>query len=243
MTRPLFHLNPKIDRKALGARLAAHGRVQVPNVLTAETAQTISDILAKRTRWGLAWQAGSGKPNSMRAEALRTISAADGQAITDAITKAASGSDYAFQFATYPMLDAYLGKWEEGGPHDLLLEHINDAPFLDLMREVTGDMRLVKADAQATLYAPGHFLGVHDDSHVAEGWRYAYVLNLCPIPWRPEWGGYLNFLDAQGDVIEGWKPKFNCLNLFKVPQPHLVTLVAPFAPLGRLAITGWLRDQ
>ena len=32
---------------------------------------------------------------------------------------------------------------------------------------------------EATLYAANHYLGRHIDSHVAEGWRVAYVLNLA----------------------------------------------------------------
>ncbi|OZA59360.1 MAG: hypothetical protein B7X78_08485 [Sphingomonadales bacterium 39-62-4] len=84
---------------------------------------------------------------------------------------------------------------------------------------------------------------MHNDSHVMEGWRVAYVLNLTSADWQPDWGGYLNFLDEDGDVICGWKPRFNTLNLLRVPQLHQVTYVPPFAPRARYAITGWLRDR
>jgi Rps23 Pro-64 3,4-dihydroxylase Tpa1-like proline 4-hydroxylase len=123
-----------------------------------------------------------------------------------------------------------------------LIELINDEPFLDLARAVTGLAQLTKADGQATLFAQGQFLAAHDDSHVAEGWRVAYVLNLCALDWRPEWGGYLLFYDDEGDVVAGFRPRFNTLNLFLVPQRHAVTFVPPFAPVGRYAITGWFRD-
>jgi len=111
------------------------------------------------------------------------------------------------------------------------------------MRAVTGIDELVKADAQATLFAPNHYLGSHSDSHVANGWRVAYVLNLAPDNWHPDWGGYLLFLNEDGDVVEGFRPRFNALNLFLVPQEHLVSYVPPFAPTARLAITGWLSDR
>lgn len=130
-----------------------------------------------------------------------------------------------------------MQKWDEGSAYDLLLEHINDAPFLDLVRTVTGMDMLVKADAQATLFAPGQFLSVHDDSHVREGWQVAYVLSLAR-DWRPDWGGYLMFYDDDGDIVAGLRPRFNALNLFAVPQRHNVTYVPPFAPIGRYAITG-----
>jgi len=59
----------------------------------------------------------------------------------------------------------------------------------------------------------------------------------------PDWGGYLNFYDDDGDVIAGYRPRFNALNLFAVPQQHNVSFVPPFAAVARYAITGWFRDR
>ena len=61
--------------------------------------------------------------------------------------------------------------------------------------------------------------------------------------WRPDWGGYLNFYDEDGDIVAGYRPRFNALNLFLVPQKHAVSYVPPFAPQARFAITGWFRDR
>lgn len=143
---------------------------------------------------------------------------------------AAQRGDYAFAFARYPILDAYLGRWAPDSPHDILLEHINDQPFLDLIRSVTGIAELVKADAQATLFAPSQFLGKHSDSHVGEGWRIAYVLSLASDDWKPDWGGYLNFLDEDGDIIVGYRPRFNSLSLLRCRK---ITLSAMSRPLRR----------
>jgi SM-20-related protein len=156
---------------------------------------------------------------------------------------ALGGNDYGFVYSQYPVLTSYQEQWQSGGPHEALMELINDEPFMNLIREITGIPELVKADAQATLYGPGQFLAMHDDSHVAEGWRIAYVLNLCAEDWRPDWGGYLNFYDDDGDVVQGFRPRFNTLNMFQVPQRHNVTYVPPFAPVARYAITGWFRDH
>ena len=243
MARELFTLNPGLDRKRLAEQFQRDGRVQVRDVLSEAAATEIHGILARSTAWGMAWQAGSNGPNSVRAAALKTDPAGHQQSIAEATVKAARKGDYAFQFAHYPILDAYLGEWNKGGPHDLLLEHINDERFLGFIRDVTGIASIRKGDAQATLYAPGHFLGLHVDSHAAEGWRIAYVLNFCREEWKPDWGGYLNFYDNDGDVVAGYRPRFNALNLFAVPCPHSVTYVPPFAPIGRFAITGWFRDR
>lgn len=243
MPRELFAINPDIARDALAADYRSHGRVQIRDVLTPDTASEVQALLAKGTPWGLGWRAGDEDPRNVRAEELARLPQAEREAMWRASAEAMAGDGYAFQFAQYPMLDAYLGKWDTGGAHDILLEHINAEPFLDLVREITGIPELIKADAQATLYAPGHFLALHNDSHVGEGWRVAYVLNMCVGDWRPDWGGYLNFYDDDGDVIAGYRPRFNALNLFAVPQKHAVTYVPPFAPVGRFAVTGWFRDR
>lgn len=243
MSRELFSVNPLLDRGVLAKQFQRDGRLQVRDVLTQAAAETIHEILMHATPWGVAWQAGEEGPNSVRAAALRAEPAGQQQAIAMATNAAMQRGDYAFQFAQYPILDAYLGGWATGGPHDLLLEHINSDDFLDFIREVTGIDTIRKGDAQATLYAPGHFLALHTDSHVGEGWRVAYVLNFCREPWRPDWGGFLNFFDDDGDIVAGYRPRFNALNMFTVPCAHSVSYVPPFAPVGRFAITGWFRDQ
>jgi Rps23 Pro-64 3,4-dihydroxylase Tpa1-like proline 4-hydroxylase len=153
------------------------------------------------------------------------------------------GRDYAFVYARYPLLEAYKEGWREHEALEFLIEHINSESLLDLIRSVTGISGLVKADAQATLFGPNHFLAVHDDTDAAEGWRVAYVMNFCAEDWRPDWGGYLLFYDEDGDVVAGYKPRFNALNLFRVPARHSVSYVPPFAPVARFAITGWFRDR
>ena len=243
MRYPTFKINDAINRKELAVEFETSGRVQIHNVLAVETASALADLLAHRTNWGLAWQAGLQGPNYYHATALKNQSSNELASIQAATYQTLQGSDYGFQFGSYPMLKAYLERWSPNSTQDYVFEHINDAPMMNLVREVTTMPDLQKADAQATLYGPGHFLAQHDDSHVAQGWRVAYVLNLCPIEWRPDWGGYLNFFDENGDILAGWRPRFNTLNLFCVPQPHNVSFVPPFAPAARFAITGWFRDR
>lgn len=243
MPKPLFELNPVVNRAALAAHYRADARVQVRDVLTPETAITLRTILTRETPWGLAWQAGRRGPFSVDQHGLNAMPAADRQQIGQSLANAARDGEYAFQYAQYAMLTGYQERWNPGCPHDLIIEHLNAEPFLEFTREITGMRTIVKAEAQATLFAPEHFLSMHDDRSEAEGRLVAYVLNLTAPDWRPEWGGYLEFFDESEDVIAGWKPRFNSLNLFTVPQRHQVGYVPPFAPLGRLAITGWLRDR
>jgi Rps23 Pro-64 3,4-dihydroxylase Tpa1-like proline 4-hydroxylase len=245
MPKPLFALNPDLPRDELATEFARSGRLQIRDVLTRETAEELRDILANRTEWGVAIQAGAkDKPFSLRGREMQKPAPA--QEVTErvkATDRAAASRDYAFRHMRYSLVEGYLEKWNPGGPHDLLLEHLNAPEFMGLMRAVTGMPDLVKADGHASCYARQHFLGKHLDSHVAEGWRVAYVLNLTIDDWYPDWGGYLVFYDDDGDIETGFMPRFNSLNLFRVPQAHAVTYVPPFAPRGRYAISGWLRDR
>ncbi|WP_324749170.1 2OG-Fe(II) oxygenase family protein [Sphingomonas sp. LY54] len=240
---PLFELNPALDVAAAASRFTRDGRTQLRDFLDPRAARTIQHVLAAETPWGLAWRAGDDGPHMLRRQELAQTSAEQKSELWRRISGAVSGQDYAFLYSQYPMLNAYLERWGEHPALDLLVEHINAEPLLSLVREITGMPQLVKADAQATLYAPNQFLSLHDDSHVAEGWQVAYVMNFCSEDWRPDWGGYLMFYDEEGDVIGGFKPRFNSLNMFRVPQKHNVTYVPPFAPVGRFAITGWFRDR
>jgi SM-20-related protein len=123
-----------------------------------------------------------------------------------------------------------------------LYDRFNSAECLDFARRLTGDDRIAYVDAQATRYLPGHFLNGHDDRHEGAGRLYAYVLNVSPV-WRTEWGGLLMFMDEAGDVTETFVPAAGTLNVFRVPQSHAVSMVAPFAGMPRHAVTGWWRTE
>lgn len=238
----LIEINPNLDRKALRQEFAATGRLQVRDVLTPGSAREILSVLANQTPWGLAWQAGSDGPHLIRSEDVRKLMPDDRQAIARKLS-AVEERGYAFLYHSYPLVTAYLEKWNPGSVHDRLLEDLNASPFLSLLREVTGMDDIVKADGQATLYAKGNFLWPHTDEESARGRRVAYVLNLTAQEWRPQWGGYLNFYNEEWDIDLAIRPRFNTLNLLSVPQWHSVSEVTATAPMSRYAITGWGRNQ
>lgn len=240
--KSLVEISPAIDRRAMQLRYAQNARVQIRDVLTADAAEALCSVLERETPWGLAWGIAGQQPKAYRAEELRSMTPEARLAVAGQVTDAARRGEFSFAYGQYPMLDAYLQKWNPGGPLDIVLEHLNDAAMIDLVREVTGITDVFKADAQATLFGPGNFLTRHDDRDAVGGRRVAYVLNLTR-DWRPDWGGYLLFYDPEGDVVAGFKPRFNTLNLFTVPQQHSVSYVPPHAPAARLAITGWFRNR
>ena len=244
---PLLEFSPGIDPAAAAAEFARTGRARITNFLTDASASRVRDLLEHNTPWSLVWRADDAAPEVIRAEALSTVTPDRARSIQDALRAAMAARDYAFCYSTYPLVQALLERWAPGGPHEQLLTDLNQPALLDFIRQVTAIPELVKADGQATLYRPGHFLARHDDAEPAKGRRVAYVLNLCGdpdgAPWRPEWGGMLQFLSDDGEPDQTLLPRFNAMNLFAVPQPHHVTSVASFAPVSRYAITGWFRDR
>lgn len=225
----LLGLNPDLDRAQLRTKFATDGRLQIRDLLRPSSAHQLHSILANRTPWGLAWQAGADGPNFIRADALSRLTSAEQGAIATKL-KCIEGADYAFLYHGYPLVTAYLERWYPGSLHDRLLEELNAPAFQQLLRDVTGMDDIVKIDGQATLYAPGNFLLPHTDEESARSRRIAYVLNLTAIDWRPQWGGYLNFLDSDWNVERALRPVFNSLNLFAVPQWHSVSEVTSAAP-------------
>jgi SM-20-related protein len=237
----LVQLNPELDVQVPANEFAGTGRVQIRDVLTKASAERLQSLLARETPWGLAWQAGAATPAQLiRADQLAGMAREKTAAIA---SQAAADADYGFAYHSYPLVTAYLERWQPGSMLERLLEELNGDAILNFMRSITGIREIVKMDGQATLYAPGHFLRPHNDEESQRGRRVAYVLNLTAGEWLPHWGGYLNFFTSDWDVEQAYRPRFNSLNLFRVPQWHSVSEISAAAPLARYAITGWARDR
>ncbi len=235
-------INVDLDIPQYARLFRDHTRVQLRDFLTPSWATRLHAFLSREVAWGFAFK-GQGSPQTLREAQVAQLSTEQRRAIANDVQRAATLGQYAVRFNQFDILGDYLAKQQRDTVLDQFLEAINTPSVLDVLRAVTGIPELIKADAQATLFGPGDFLSLHSDSHKAEGWRVAYVLNFADRNWSPDWGGYLNFFDAEGDIVAGWKPRFNALNLFLVPQHHHVSYVPPFAPQQRFAITGWLRDR
>lgn len=240
---PRLVINPDLNRTNLAESFASDRRLQIRNVLTDESARSISRVLLENTPWGISWQAGQDGPHKLRRDHLTALPPGEVEAVSRKLHTAMTGGEFAFIYSQYQMYDAMKDGWSGGLPHDAIVRDMNSAPFLDLVREISGIDQIKWCDAQATHYGPGQFLSLHQDINDTQDWLVAYVLNLCTAEWRPDWGGYLNFFDADGDVVAGYKPRFNALNIFLVPQDHSVGYVPSFAPCSRLAITGWFRGR
>lgn len=229
-----------LQTEAAAAEFASRGRVRIRNVLDAASASRLHRALRSEVPWQLVYHDGTRNV---------IVEAADFEKLGPAgqrelMQRVLAGARERFQYLyhSYPMVTAYLNGQDPQLFLHRVLEWLNEPTTLETARRISGIPSLKKADAQATLYRPGHFLTLHDDGGTGnEMRRVAYVLNMTE-GWRADWGGQLQFIAADGEVEESWLPGFNTLALFRVPMRHAVSYIAPYAIRPRLAITGWFRD-
>lgn len=232
-------LNPSLKADDYAQTYARDGVVQIEDVLAPGIAATLADAMERGVDWRLAYAS----PDGGHVMLTRAEMAAVGQAglaqRVQAVTAQASRG-FGYLYLVYPMIEAYVRGEDPGHPLHALTEFLNSPEFITFAREVTGET-VIKVDAQASCYRPGHYLNLHDDRGEGNR-RAAYTLGLTR-DWRTDWGGQLLFHDARGDVVRGLLPRFNALTLFNVPLAHSVATVAPYAAAPRLTIAGWLRDD
>jgi SM-20-related protein len=232
-------LNPDLDVTALADAYRAKERIQIRDFLTEDSAQALQREL-ESLPWGLVYNEGTGVVQ-VGPEQVAQLGSREAAEIMAGIQERARSS-YQFFYAYFPILNAYFSpEAPRLGVFDFY-EFINTEPVLDVIREVTGLADIRWADGQATWFKPGHFLKAHTDEEKSEGRLAAYVMNLTP-QWERDWGGSLQFFDRNDDVEQAYKPAFNALNLFTVPQLHSVSMVATYVTERRLAITGWFRSD
>jgi SM-20-related protein len=237
-TPPRIHLASGLDRRSIAGVYARCGRVHIAPILSRECAEHVLHELTQNIPWQLHLNHGD-RPVNLQGASFDALPPAQRDRFLSAI-HANAAHRFQYLYNSFPISDIY-----ERGEQRLLYvmrvyEFLNSEEFLDFVREVTGARDVTFADAQATLYGPGHFLTRHDDAVAGKNRRVAYVLNFTP-QWKTDWGGVLQFIDGDGHIAEGYTPVFNALNLFAVPQAHAVSYVTPFAAGGRYSITGWLR--
>jgi len=229
-------LSTTLDLEAAAARLAADGRVRLPGLLQ----DGVEGLYGAVTDPAMLWMRAMHNPYNTEVP----VAVFEAEPLLEQARLIAMAHEEATQGFQFIFDRLKLGQARSMGltiPQALYDLHawFNTDAFLGFARGLTGDHRIAYVDAQATRYLPGHFLNRHTDEHVDAGRLYAYVLNLSP-DWRAEWGGLLMFLE-QGEVIETFLPGAGTLNVFRVPQSHAVSMVAPFAGMPRYSITGWWR--
>ena len=236
---PAFVINPALVPAVLAARFAGRGRVHVPDFLLPPAAEQVLRHLEQGAQWSLVLHDGTHAREATPEQRRHTDERWEREMAAFAYARAREG--FEFLYEQRRVSDDRLERAADPSPLARFVDFVNSSPFLEFARRVTGMADIVRADAQATRYRPGDFLTQHDDLDRTgrKDRRAAYVFNLTPR-WRPDWGGQLQFIGEDGHVDEAYVPRFNALNIFAVPQPHAVSIVAPFAIGQRYSVTGWL---
>jgi Rps23 Pro-64 3,4-dihydroxylase Tpa1-like proline 4-hydroxylase len=231
-------MNPDHDPHRLAEAFRASGRLQIANFLHPQDAERLLVFLKSSNAWRLVINS-----NDQFFELDRKAQAeltADQQAQLDEAVYAGARYGFQYRYETIRVPDAAAERTREPTPLNDFAVFLSGEPVLRFLRIIIGNDDISFADAQATAYAPGHFLTAHDDEVAGKDRRAAYVMNLSK-DWSVDWGGLLTFHHPDASAAEAFVPRFNTLNLFAVPQRHSVGIVAPFAPRRRYSVTGWLR--
>ena len=220
------------------ARLRAHGRVQIPGFLQDEAALRLHQCLRDEVPWETAQRTDAALADGQQRSALPG-SDEDAAALAATCLRAREG--FEFYFDRYRMIDARRDGTDPQLVLHAVVDFLNSPQFLDFARQLTGEPAIRMVSSIGVRYRPGHFLRAHNDRVGNEDRAFAYVMNLSR-EWLPDWGGLLHFLDPTGQrAVDTFTPVWNSLSLFRVPHPHVVTQVAPWALDARYSITGWLR--
>ncbi|ATQ41633.1 hypothetical protein CSW64_03995 [Caulobacter mirabilis] len=239
LDRPL-RLDQGLRPEACRPIFRQFGRLHLPGVLVQEDAIALHRAIVGAEGWRRTVHVEDGRDAELSIEEIEELGPEQRAAFEKGLHDMARDS---FRYVFDSIRVSALAQFDQ--PVDPALVAIwrfmNSETFLGFVRELTGDDRPAYCDMMATRYLPGHFLTAHDDEAPGKNRLYAYVLNLT-ARWRADWGGILMFLDDEDHVAEGYVPAFNALNIFKVPQRHAVSLVAPFAGDQRISLTGWIRS-
>ena len=225
-------ISNELDIDPWRRRLQQHGRVQIQDFLQVSAAERLRDCLEHEVPFVVSQR------SDLPIEQPAPKPGEDGALIQAAYQRAREG--FEFVFDRYRMVEAR----RDGTDPDLILhavlDFLNSQPFIEFARELTGDPRIRMVSAIAARYRPGHFLNLHNDGSREEDREFAYVINLSR-DWQSDWGGLLQFIGNDREIVETFIPHWNSLSLFRVPQMHQVSLVSPWARDDRYSITGWFR--
>ncbi len=228
--------NPSVDIQAAANDYQLDKRTRIFSVLDQDKAQELSDYIQNNVSYMAAYVL-EGQYKTSSFESLKTLPQQEMQKLMQQIYLQAS-QGIGFLYGRH-LVDH---RSQQDNLVQQAFKFLNSPQTLDAIKQISGFDDIVAASAQVTRYLPSNFLTRHNDVHPTEQRRVAYVLNLTQ-QWHPDWGGLLQFYQADGTPRDAWAPLFNSLSLFDVEHVHAVTNIAPFAVNPRLSITGWFRAK
>ena len=121
-----------------------------------------------------------------------------------------------------------------------VLKAMNDAPYVEVLKKLTGSDEVAGVSAAASWYKPGHYVTAHRDDGPA---RVATQLVTLTKDWQPGWGGKFTLCDNWGRIKKSIEPSFNSLILARPEIWHYVSVVSDEATSKRLTLYGWVQKH
>lgn len=237
--RTSFHLVEGLDLEKLRADYKQNGYIRIHPFLNDAAVHALRhDLLAREEEWIIVINSGD-KLFEMSYSAAADLSDVQRAGLDSAVYEAARHS-FQFRYSAIRVPDEIAARNESARLLDQFVTFMSSSEVLDLVRFITDCEVINFADGQATRYGSGDFLTSHNDSVPGKNRHAAYVLGLTE-GWRTEWGGLLQYHHERCG-FSGFAPAFNTLDLFRVPQLHSVSYVAPYAGTKRTSVTGWFRS-
>lgn len=237
----MFKLRRDLDVSNMSAEFAASGRLRCLDFLESSSAKTLLEYLERKLDWSVVLVEAE-RVWELTNDARKDLNYDEETELAQKAYNAAK-SGFAFYFESDRRSRLHndprvAHRSELVDTFSVLEAFLNSGPSLEFFRSVTSIPAIRRVDVLASRYRAGHFLTFHDDAS-NERRPAAFVINLTHA-WNPAWGGLLQFLAPDGDIAQTYVPQFNALHLFRVPQPHAVSFVSPFAQRTRFAVSGWL---
>jgi Rps23 Pro-64 3,4-dihydroxylase Tpa1-like proline 4-hydroxylase len=230
-----LQINPALDREAAKARYAFQRRVQILDFLTPKSATTLTTILSTKTPWGFTYQDGTSARHITSRE-LEGLTRGRSERIAKTLHEHVQSGTYSFGYHNFPLSRELLEAHAETGELKEIAVFLNSPSILELIRDITGKPSINVSTAMAALFTNQHFQGQRTEQ-ITQAPRIGFSLQFT-TEWQNDWGAHLQFLAPTGDIIQSYKPRYNCLVLFDLSQPHAVSFIPSFANKGHYCING-----
>jgi Rps23 Pro-64 3,4-dihydroxylase Tpa1-like proline 4-hydroxylase len=231
-------INENLDPKEIKKDFSPKGRVHIKNFFGDKIAERIYTCLATKTPWQFTYNDGNDvhylTPNDLK----KMIGRRHSELSTNIYNRAKDQ----FQFAQqdYPLTVSF----EKQTHPDIYLykvhEFLNSKAFLSFAEKVTGVKKISKAETQAVFFTREQFYCQNDGTNGNDNNKVGFHLGFSK-EWRPDWGGYHNFFNEDGNIELGLMPDFNTLTLFKLPQIQSISHIPPYAGTPKFGIHGYLQ--
>lgn len=240
----MCEIGTPLDSEKFRTAFAMKGRTRIENFLTPRSAETLYRHVATETAWRSFVVANERQLTTPRLSDGAGSAEDDREVFECAYDGARNGFAYLYDADQLFPEDEPEGQRVTATVRSERLAQfsalLNSPAFLSGLRGITGILPIGRVEIQVTRFRSGHFATFHGATRTADKTlkRVASLMLSLTPEWKPEWGGLLEFRSDNGTAIEAHAPWFNTLDVFRFPQGHWISAVAPFAQSPRLAIHG-----